>query len=769
MSRQYSKITGYVIGLGVAGAVALSAAAVLGAMGPVDPMIGVTLTIAMGVSIWAPLRFIRRGETQGFTIDEGVLIAMLFTLPGGLVPLLHTLATAGAHVARRTEPVKVLFNTGHVAIGSVLATATFHAIGMGSSVFAPRSLLAAVAATVVYDLVDTAMLAELFRRLIGRSWRETIAQVRHLYAITSLGNVGSGLLLAVVARAEPAGLIVAVAVLVGLYLGYRGYAGMLEERERTSRLHSVTGTLAGAVGSEETLGLFLERAVELFGAEAAELAYVGPGVNERLVWRKGELERLPADPDDPLVTEVLRSGRARYVAATTTERELRQELSRREHRDALVAPLVHEGRSLGMLAIYDRHGLEPWDETDATFLGSLAHEAAIAVRNAELFASLRREKAKLAEETQKLRDVIGSASDGICYVDATGLVQTWNAGMVDATGITEEEACGRPWFMALRVRDEYQGEFAIEGDSPVRRALSGVPAPGPVDVEVLRRDGEWRWLRCSFSPVIRAGQEVVGVVMVARDVTRERETDELKADFVATISHELRTPITPLKGWLDTALESGRDFSADELEVMFTSMRRQTNRLERLLSDLLLVADMNRGAVDARFRPVPLATLLEEVVGAERSSSTLDRITVECPDGLRALADPRAVTRIVRAFVDNALKHTDGPIVVSASPRDAEAAIAVKDKGRGIAPGDQDRIFERFTRLGDHLTRSTQGSGLGLFIARGLAERTGGRIELDSTLGEGSVFRLVLPGVDAPSPTAPTRLVPEHGEQPVTE
>jgi PAS domain S-box-containing protein len=407
--------------------------------------------------------------------------------------------------------------------------------------------------------------------------------------------------------------------------------------------------------------------------------------------------------------------------------------------------------TIGAIAVTGRRGLEPWDESDLHLLATVANEAAVVLKNVELFSQLERERARLEAESTKLGDIVNAASDGIALIGRDGEIQAWNDAMGEVTGVAPAEAVGHPWYVSLRLKDAADQELLPEGEHVISDALEGHRHSEAVAIQVLRRDGRWRWLRVTLAPVLREDAEPVGTVLVARDVTSEREIEELKSDFIATVSHELRTPLTPLKGFLTTLVHRGDQMGPDQLNPVFSAMQGQVDRLERLIADLLVIADLDRGAITLERAHIDVGDAIRHVVGLEGP----DRVVVELAEPVAAVGDDDAVRRVLRALVSNAVKHTDGRVRVGVERRDDAVLVHVDDDGPGVAPWDQERIFKRFGRLGDHLTR-TQGPGLGLPIARALAQRMGGDVEVVSDVDRGSRFTVRLP-VARPRAIAPGR------------
>ncbi|MBW3658417.1 MAG: PAS domain-containing protein [Actinobacteria bacterium] len=736
-ARSTGSVTPYVAVVATAGVAAVVAGTILLPTAGARPLVAAAMAVAIVLGTWVPLRFQHRGETQGVTIDEAILIATLLTVPVGLVPGLAALGALVAHGVQRQQPMKLAFNVGQVAVYASAAAAVFHLVGPGETVLELRTLLAVAAAGVTVNVVSLGLFAELFRRLAGSPWRETVAETASLYGITWIGNTSAGLLIALLIRIEPAAALLTTTLLAGLYLGYRGYAGVLEERRRNERLHDVTRSLVGVSASPEAMRAFISDVADLLGAQAAELL-LAVDDDQRTVVHTDPDHAGPQAESAGLLGHVLALPVPLGIAGSGDEHAAL--LGTSGHRDALAAPLLYEGRVLGALAVYDRHGLEPWGASDLVLLASVANEAAVAVKNVELFAAVERERARLAEESRKLGDIVGAASDGIVMVDADRRVAAWNPAMTAITGIDADEAVGRPWNLVLRLRGQDGREIVGDGSSAVGAAFAGDPTPLRVEVQVLHVGGAWRWLRCSIAPL--ETDDGTGAVMVARDVTAEREIQEMKADFVATVSHELRTPLTPIRGGFELLRARGDAMTPAQTAQIHGSIARQLDRLGTLVADLLVVADLDRGGETLRAVALDVTSVVQAAVAHEAVDGR--PVTVDAPGPVGARGDAAAVERILRALVDNGLKHTDGAVAVEVRSAGGSTFVDVVDDGPGIPVADRERIFERFARLGDHLHRA-QGPGLGLSIARALARKLGGDVTVADDAGGGAVFRLELP------------------------
>lgn len=387
----------------------------------------------------------------------------------------------------------------------------------------------------------------------------------------------------------------------------------------------------------------------------------------------------------------------------------------------LGALLVDGGQESRWLIVSDPRGGSHFDDADQAMLESIVAIARPALDNAALYA-------EVASERKKMTDVVTSSSDGIFSVDGEQRVQSWNPAMERITGIPAHDAIGTKDYMVFRPRD-------TDGDDLARGE--------PVNVQITTLSHDLRWLTCTYSPLPDGGY-----VVVARDITAQKQIDDLKADFLATVSHELRTPLTPIQGFLHTLLREDVAFDDDQRRRFYEVMLRQSERLERLVKDLLDATSLQDS--ESLFLP-------EQVDWAAAVSRTLDLFRTQEPGRVFVLevapslpyvvADEQRAEQILSNLVSNAIKYSPEnlPVRVSVEEIDGVVRTTVYDAGPGVPPGDRDRIFERFTRLGDHLTRRVGGAGLGLFIAKRLVEAMGGEITVDAAPEGGAAFSFTLP------------------------
>jgi PAS domain S-box-containing protein len=369
---------------------------------------------------------------------------------------------------------------------------------------------------------------------------------------------------------------------------------------------------------------------------------------------------------------------------------------------------------------------------DGRVLELLVAATAAALDNALLYD-------RIQGERQRLADLIGSSSDGIFSFDAEGVVTSWNPAMSRITRLPSDRALERPC-------DEVFTPLDDDGAPVPRTVWLERAALEDTTFQVPVSGGDRRWLDCACSPMPDGG-----VVVVARDISAQREVEELKADFLATVSHELRTPLTPIQGFLQTLLHEDANFGEAERRRFFEVMLRQSNRLERLINDLLDATTLQDRAHLFFPEEIDWTATAERVLDLFRNQEPGRefRLVVDHAGGSvpAVVADEQRAEQVLSNLLANAVKYSPPgeavEVVVGLDPGGLRTTVI--DRGPGVPADQRDRVFDRFTRLGNHLTRPVGGAGLGLFIARRLVEGMGGELELGDAPGGGAAFTFTLP------------------------
>jgi two-component system, OmpR family, phosphate regulon sensor histidine kinase PhoR len=401
---------------------------------------------------------------------------------------------------------------------------------------------------------------------------------------------------------------------------------------------------------------------------------------------------------------------------------------------AMMAPVKHEQRVVGVVQLMRDSG--HYTDDDFQLFQGLVGQMAAAVRNARLQQEQRRLAAAeaaaraRADEREQAARVLDVVADGIFLVDQGGVVALWNRAAEAITGIAGAEARGRA------ISDVVPDWSHIADRISVEEAAATPPQTLPVNL-----NGRQLWL--SFVAV----RSPDGVVFAFRDVTGERRLDDEKRDLVATISHELRTPMAAVYGAARTLLRTDLDFRADQARELLEMIATQALRLTEITEELLFTDRLDRGTVHLEHELIDLADLARTTIAALTTQLPPDcpvSVDIE-PDLPPARGDRDRVQQVLVNLLDNAVKYGRPPLAVSLETRTSVVCIAVADSGPGVPHVEQERIFDKFYRGDPQLTRAPSGTGLGLYIARELTERMGGRLDVRSEPEAGATFIVQLP------------------------
>lgn len=394
------------------------------------------------------------------------------------------------------------------------------------------------------------------------------------------------------------------------------------------------------------------------------------------------------------------------------------------HRAFLGAPLVgSDGTVHGVLAVYAR---EPrgWREEEIEAIAALAGNASAFLANAELYQ-------RVVLERERSVAILGNVADGIVAVGRDGNVVLWNAAAEEITGVPASEALGRP------PADVLQRSLDPDETSEEGRGLIQIP-----------RGSEEIWLSVTEAVMRDPAGAVAGRIYAFRDVSSDRLVEQLKSGFVSTVSHELRAPLTSIYGFAETLLREDVAFGEEERRTFLTYIATEAQRLTAIVDALLSVARLEAGDLSVQLAPTDLRDVVTDVVSsAQREVVNGRRFVIDVPEEpLDASADREKVRQILANLVDNAVKFSpQGGTVTVAARRTGDAVqVRVVDEGSGVPAGEQERIFRKFYRA-DAAGPAGGGTGLGLFIARGLASAMGGRLWMDSEAGRGASFVFELP------------------------
>jgi len=386
-----------------------------------------------------------------------------------------------------------------------------------------------------------------------------------------------------------------------------------------------------------------------------------------------------------------------------------------------------EGGLIGVLSVYSRESRE-WQEEEVEALLAIAGTASAALSNAELYQ-------RVAEEKERSEAILANVADGIIAVDRDDRVVLWNAAAEQITGVPREEAVGRRSVDVLK-----RNLAAAEAGEHAKRIRS------------IPRGGEDVWLSLTEAVILDPAGEASGRIYTFRDISTERLVEQMKSDFVSTVSHQLRAPLTSIYGFAETLLRNDVLFGEEERRTFLRYVVAESERLAAIVDTLLNVARLEAGDMTVDLAPIDLCAVVSEVIDTvqQTASGNGHEFVADLPtEPLTADADREKLRQVLANLLDNAVKFSPhgGKVTVSArrTGESETVEIQVTDEGMGIPHAEQQLIFSKFYRRADWADQEGAGAGLGLFIAQGLVSAMGGDIRVSSIEGRGASFVFELP------------------------
>ena len=500
----------------------------------------------------------------------------------------------------------------------------------------------------------------------------------------------------------------------------------LEQRiKELTILYGISKSVTSLLDLDRLLARIVEATMYVTRAEETSLFLLDEttqGLQLRSVQSVGDREARPVrkSTDDTVVREVMDTGRAALIPIAGTHEPPPPE-------SRLAVPLRARGGTIGVLHASRKMAMEPFSDRDRYQLSLLADYAAIAIENARLFA-------EVEEQRSKLETILIGSEDLIIVTDELGLVLLANPAAMDAFSLEMEEMIGNPLL-------EVAGSEALD-------RLFNLPliSNGVRNLEVPLIDG--RTFYASLSPVAD-----VGWALIMRDISHLRELDKMKSDFVAAITHDLRSPLTAIQGSLALLPELGE--LTDEQQEFAERAMRNAEHMDTLIRNLLDIGRIEAG-LEMEMEPIRLDAVIEEVVanllGAARSKGLILKAVVP-HDVPPVRGNHTRLMQVMTNLLDNAIRYTTcgGKITVRVENDGDHVTVSVSDTGVGIPTHAKARIFDKFYRVEGVETRELEGTGLGLATVKSIVEKHGGQISVKSTEGEGSTFYFSLPQVEPES------------------
>lgn len=406
----------------------------------------------------------------------------------------------------------------------------------------------------------------------------------------------------------------------------------------------------------------------------------------------------------------------------------------------LALPLQSEGKVIGLIYILRQSSTARFTNLDPPVLDAFADQAAVAVQNARLAHSLSQEKLRLEA-------MVEGSADGIYTVDSERRIVGLNSAMESLLGRSRNEVVGLPCSRVLGLHD-WQGNAVCPVNCPVLWTTNSEDSSVELQGRLESPDGNKTDVSVVYSLVHTPSGQVSNAVVTVRDITPIREMNHLRSVFLSMLGHELQTPLSIIKGYANTLARTEGSWDKDTLRNGVTIIEEESDRLSQIMNRLILASQLESGGTPFHKEPVDLESSAQRAVRRSEALTDNHTFTVEFPDCFpTAQADPAMIDEVMINLLDNAVKYSPdgGMISVTGAEQGLEIAVTVADHGQGLTMWESTRIFEQFRRGENPTVQASRGMGLGLYICNSIIVAHGGRIEVDSVVGEGSRFTFLLP------------------------
>ncbi|MBP6470382.1 MAG: PAS domain S-box protein [Chloroflexi bacterium] len=515
-------------------------------------------------------------------------------------------------------------------------------------------------------------------------------------------------------------------------------------------LLAISRALTAELDLHDVLRIILQAAVEIVSGRAGMIVLSDPD-SETL--RVAAVYGIPANLVDnfaPLIRGVpYQEGEEHKAIPELTERL--NEIARQANLGLTAVtriPMISRTEVIGLIYVFQSSNYVFAGDV-ADLLRSFAEQAAIAVRNARLYQQVNKEK-------QRLDAILEQSADGVMILDRGLRITVFNKALSTMTGWPAHEAIG------LSHAEVVQWERLRTNTDLAAAIANGWPMPGSahlyVEGDFLRphhdrhqtADGRLISLGITYAPFLDGNGRMTDIIANVRDLTRYREEEQLQKTFISVISHELKTPVSIIKGYAGTLRRQDANWSREIVDESLTVIEEEADNLTDLIDNLLEVSRLQAGTFSlAVSDDVQLPKIAQTVVRKFSNQTNKHFFFLDFPQDFPTIwGDERRLTQVLNNLLSNAIKYSidGGQITIRGTVHANHVAVAIVDEGIGIPEHQQHRIFQQFSRLDNALSRKTEGTGLGLYLTRAIVEAHNGRIWFaNNTDGPGTTFTFSLP------------------------
>lgn len=515
-------------------------------------------------------------------------------------------------------------------------------------------------------------------------------------------------------------------------------------------LLAISRAMTAELDVADVLRIILKSSVELVSAQAGMIVLVEP---EQEAFQVAAVYGIP-----PAVVEDFSAHIRGLSFVPGAEREAIPELTQRLRlvmqraklglTQLIPLPMISGDNVVGLVYVF-QSGSYYFVDDAVNLLRSFAEQAAIAVKNASLYQQINTEK-------QRLDAILEHSADGVMILDPSLMITVFNRALSVMTGWEAEAAIGRSHQEVIRWR-------TLKTDTDLHDALAnGWPLPGAahlyVEGELACRsnalyqteDDETISLGITYAPLMDSHGRMTDIIANVRDLTRYREEEQLQKTFISVVSHELKTPVSIIKGYAGTLRRQDANWSPEIVQESMAVIEEEADQLNDLIDNLLEASRLQAGTFSLELNDeVMLSKMATATANKFHNQSDKHHFEVDFPADFPAVwGDDRRLTQVLNNLVSNAIKYSPdgGQILIKGEVHPEHVTVSVRDEGIGIPEHEHHRIFQKFSRLDNALSRKTEGTGLGLYLSKAIIEAHNGRIWFaNNRHGTGTTFTFSLP------------------------
>jgi len=513
-------------------------------------------------------------------------------------------------------------------------------------------------------------------------------------------------------------------------------SGLREEVDQLTMLQDICTQIISNYDFDQIINMFLDIVNEVISYNSCILYLYHEGLNSyRVVGFRGVSEKdlKGYELDDEIINWVLKEGRWTHVSF----------LERPNPKDndfASILPLQGAKRNLGFLLTFSDTERNVFTQANTKHLSFIASQTGIALENQGLYSKLNHSK-------EYIKNILESINNGIITIDMADRITQINKNATAMLGLPSADIIG------FNYRDTLAKDLVKMIDKVKKRALKDGFAFETVFDYFPAKDLRIP-LGINSSVLLDDKSNRIGIIIVFRnmlalkELERLRQLDELKSEFVSNVSHELRSPLSVIKSYVEAMLDQVDPSDYQTQRKFLTVVNNETDRLTALVSDLLDISRIESGKFEIELSPVALSDIVQIAVRDLEDRTDKHQVVVDIPPLLPDLsADKDKMVQVFLNLLDNAIKFSPGggKISIKAGVKGKMVKCDISDQGIGIATRDIRRIFEKFYRVDTSDVYEISGTGLGLSIIKHIVKSHGGKISVRSKLGKGSTFAMLLP------------------------